>query len=74
MIRWLQRRRRAEIRRRPFPAAWREIVAQARTLLLHRETDYFSKLVLILACPSAYVASTSSCATRSSSTAALVVA
>ncbi len=26
MIRWLQRRRREEIRRRPFPAAWRAIV------------------------------------------------
>lgn len=105
MIRWLQRRRRAEIRRRPFPAAWREIVnrnvryvgllppadraeleghiqvflaekhfegcnglemtdeirvtiaAQACILLLHRQTDYFSKLVSILVYPSAYVAS-----------------
>jgi MtfA peptidase len=51
MIRWLQRRRREEIRRRPFPAA------QACILLLHRQTDYFSRLVSILVYPSAYVAS-----------------
>ncbi len=105
MIRWLMRRRRDEIRRRPFPAAWRAIVdchvpyvallpsadraeleghvnvflaekqfegcngleitdeirvtiaAQACILLLHRQTDYFSKLVSILVYPSAYVAS-----------------
>ncbi len=105
MIRWLMRRRRAEIRARPFSPAWREIIArnvpyvallpaadraeleghvqvflaekhfegcnglaitdeirvtiaaQACILLLHRETDYFSKLVSILVYPSAYVAS-----------------
>ncbi|MGH7688933.1 MAG: hypothetical protein ACREN3_04940 [Gemmatimonadaceae bacterium] len=26
MIRWLQRRRRAAIRHRPFPTAWRAII------------------------------------------------
>ncbi len=105
MIRWLMRRHRDEIRRRPFPAAWRAIVdrnvpyaallppadrdeldghiqvflaekqfegcngleitdeirvtiaAQACILLLHRQTDDFSKLVSILVYPSAYVAS-----------------
>lgn len=105
MLRWLRRRRRNDIRRRPFPAAWRAIVdqnvpyvallppadrteleghiqvflaekhfegcgglemtdeirvtiaAQACILLLHRRTDYFSKLVSILVYPSAYVAS-----------------
>lgn len=105
MIRWLTRRRRDEIRRRPFPAAWRAVVdhnvpyvallpaadraeleghvnvflaekhfegcngleitdeirvtiaAQACILLLHRQTDYFSRLVSILVYPSAYVAS-----------------
>ena len=105
MMRWLQRRRRDAIRRRPLPAAWRAIVdrnvpyvallpaadraeleghvqvflaekhfegcgglqmtdeirvtiaAQACILLLHRQTDYFSKLVSILVYPSAYVAS-----------------
>ena len=105
MIRWLMRRRRDEIRHRPFPAAWRAIVdrnvryvallsaadraeleghvnvflaekqfegcnglaitdemrvtiaAQACILLLHRQTDDFSKLISILVYPSAYVAS-----------------
>ncbi len=104
MMRWLMRRRRDRIRRRPFPPAWRAIVdrnvpyvallppadraeleghvnvflaekqfegcggleitdeirvtiaAQACILLLHRQTDYFSKLVSILVYPSAYVA------------------
>ena len=105
MLRWLQRRRRSSIRARPFPDAWRAIVArnvpyvallppadraeleghvqvflaekhfegcnglritdeirvtiaaQACILLLHRQTDYFSRLVSILVYPSAYVAS-----------------
>jgi Mlc titration factor MtfA (ptsG expression regulator) len=103
MFRWLMRRRREAIRRRPFPAEWRAIVdrnvpyvaclpsedrdelaghiqiflaekqfegcgglqitdeirvtiaAQACILLLHRPTDYFSKLVSILVYPSTYV-------------------
>jgi MtfA peptidase len=105
MLRWLMRRRRDEIRRRPFPAAWRiimdrnvayvarlpeadrveleghvqvflaekqfegcggleitdeirvTIAAQACVLLLHRQTDDFSKLVSILVYPSTYVVS-----------------
>lgn len=105
MLRWLMRRRRDEIRRRPFPADWRAIIArnvpyvallpdadraeleglvqvflaekqfegcgglqltdeirvtiaaQACILLLHRQTDDFSKLVSILVYPFTYVAS-----------------
>jgi Mlc titration factor MtfA (ptsG expression regulator) len=103
MFRWLMRRRREAIRRRPLPAEWRAIMdknvpyvaclpsedrdelaghmqiflaekpfegcgglqitdeirvtiaAQACILLLHRRTDYFSKLVSILVYPSTYV-------------------
>ncbi len=103
MFRWLARRRRDAIRRRPLGAEWRAIIdrnvpyvarlpdadrgelaghiqvflaekkfegcgglkmtdeirvtiaAQACILLLHRHTDYFSKLVSILVYPSTYV-------------------
>jgi MtfA peptidase len=103
MFRWLMRRRREAIRRRPLPVEWREIIdknvpyvsclpsedrtelaghiqvflaekrfegcgglqitdevrvtiaAQACILLLHRPTDYFSRLLSILVYPSAYV-------------------